>query len=774
MKIRVKITACIIFPVTLLSGCNEHKKKTLAISNVEPTAATIEWTSYGIPHIKADNYTDLGEGLGYVMAKDRLCNYVEGMITAKGERAKYLGAGVNDYNINSDFAYHHLGTSAQAQQQFSQLDSRSQELIQGFTKGFNYWLSTTTAYPEECASMVKPIDHLDLYTLNLSMNYWPFIGNYLQEIALAQPNTFTNPASIINKQFSIAEKMKGSNGWALGKEMTASGKGMLLSNTHLPHTGQYAWYEAHLNIPGELNIYGGFLPGFFTPALGFNESLAWTHTWTASTPGSFYFLTPSADNMLAYQYGEETRALTASDYEIQVKNSDNTLTSISRTLYASHYGPIVLFNENGSFVSAKDAPSTNSNQVDYWLKLALSNNVEEAISLNQQGYRTGSQNIIMTDENGDTFYADLAAVPHLSDAAWSKINDDAQLKAANGRYLDGADPIFEWEELVPFEKIPQRQSHYYVQNSNETAWLANLDTPILAYPVLYGRTDKIQSPRTRLSLSLLDEFKVTEKKLALQDLQNVMANKRLFLAEHIVDSLITRCRLSPQVSINETLVNLTEACDTLSTWDKKANLSSVGTHLFREYALNIFERLYLGNCDGECWQIPFDVNSPVNTPSGLPELVDGNNDLHLSALASAVLVIQQAGLELNSPLSAFQYLVKGDQSQVIAGGYGDLTGSFSTVNASTVQARNYYSDTGLSDTGYNIDTGDSFIFVAEFNTQGVTAKSVLLYSQSNNPESPHYFDQAALINPSNYKTVKFTQQSITDDPNYQMETIKIE
>lgn len=766
---RTKITLAISLTIAIgVLGCNTDKTKE---SNNGVTE--IHWTSYGVPHIKADNYTDLGEGVGYVMAKDRYCNFVEVAITAKGERAKYFGAGEGERNINSDFAYLHLATYQQAQDNFQQLDSRTQELMRGFAKGFNYAIENNRHYDGDCEIKLQSIDHIDVFTTNLARNYWPLIGEYLQEIGMAEMPLPQTTNSLLERPKSLAELVKGSNGWALGKNMTSTQKGMLLSNTHLPHKSEFAWYEAHLTIPNKLNVYGGFIPGFVTPALGFNDTFSWTHTWTASTTGTLYLLTPSSENELSYKYGDEEKKLTATDYQIQVKNSNGVLSMVNRTLYTSHYGPIVSLDIGGKFVTIKDAPSLTTDEADYWLKLALSENVAQAVSLNDQGYRTGSQNIMMSDDEGNTFYADLASVPNLSDTAWQLIEQVPNLLEYNGTLLDGSNPIFEWQQVVPFEDIPKRYSDTYVQNANEAPWLVNIMEPLVNYSPLYGESEYEQSPRTQLSLTMLEQLRQRDEKTQLSDLHHVMADKRIYMAELLVDNLVERCQAYPQYQIEEQTVELQSACQVLANWDKKANLNSVGSHIFREYST--FIQLYKNEegCDDICWRESFNVSKPLVTPRGLPEVVDANEDLHLYALARAVLIIEAANIDEGAKLANYQQLVKGNQSYPIAGGIGDLTGSFSTLNVDTEYDKNYYSYTGINENGYDINVGDSFVFLLEFTEQGLNANSVLLYSQSNNPNSAHYFDQAPLISGAKYKPVLFTDESIKDDVNLKVEKLTI-
>ena len=53
--------------VTVLAGCSGSN------SDEPPMRAEIVRTSFGIPHIKADNFKGLGYGYGYAFSQDNYC-----------------------------------------------------------------------------------------------------------------------------------------------------------------------------------------------------------------------------------------------------------------------------------------------------------------------------------------------------------------------------------------------------------------------------------------------------------------------------------------------------------------------------------------------------------------------------------------------------------------------------------------------------------------------------------------------------------------------------
>src|SRR4051812_5369036 len=53
--------------------------------------ATITRTDHGIPHIVAKDYGSLGFGAGYAAAGTSICTLADTVLTARGQRSRYLG-----------------------------------------------------------------------------------------------------------------------------------------------------------------------------------------------------------------------------------------------------------------------------------------------------------------------------------------------------------------------------------------------------------------------------------------------------------------------------------------------------------------------------------------------------------------------------------------------------------------------------------------------------------------------------------------------------------
>jgi acyl-homoserine-lactone acylase len=62
-----------------------------ARSQSEQASADIRRTSFGVPHLRADNERGLGYGIGYAYAQDNLCLLANEITTVNGERSRYFG-----------------------------------------------------------------------------------------------------------------------------------------------------------------------------------------------------------------------------------------------------------------------------------------------------------------------------------------------------------------------------------------------------------------------------------------------------------------------------------------------------------------------------------------------------------------------------------------------------------------------------------------------------------------------------------------------------------
>lgn len=176
-----------------------------------PTSADIRRTSFGVPHIRADNERGLGYGIGYAYAQDNLCLLANEITTVNGERSRYFGPDQFTVeareNLVSDLFFTWLNTP-QAVAGFWQAQTPPvRELIEGYVAGFNRSLSERRAQglPQQCqGDWVRDITPSDLVKLTRRLLVEGGVGQFAEALAGAMPPQAVARASNAQAAFQVA------------------------------------------------------------------------------------------------------------------------------------------------------------------------------------------------------------------------------------------------------------------------------------------------------------------------------------------------------------------------------------------------------------------------------------------------------------------------------------------------------------------------------------------------------------------------------------------
>jgi acyl-homoserine-lactone acylase len=776
------------------------------VPNFDPDGileADIRWTEFGVPHVKADNLESMAYGVGYAFARDNMCVLADQIVKFNSERSKYLGpdrvpgSGDSEHLIN-DFGYLTVGIREQAEAGFPQMTANSRALYQGYVQGYNQYLSDTgiANIDPQCANQpwIQPIDEIDLLTYALGVALLPGNANFLGAMFIAAPPgvdplprmvsaspTQMNMSPVIKMPETNPQEM-GSNGWGLGSDMTENGKGMVLGNPHFPHTGNLRFWQFQTTIPGFLNVIGGSLMGIpGVVNIGYNDNMAWTHTFSTAEHFVMYQLTLDADDAsnLTHTVDGASRTIFKETHTIEEAVGPGQTIMLEKDSYKTNYGPMVSIPGNfewgpgGNAFAIKDANLPNFDIVDHWLAMNLSSSMEEFKQAFVDYDGVIFNNTMAASKEGEVFYIDDSTVPNLTSTAISELINNPLLagirEAAGFTVLPGFASVFDFNGPVPYEQAPIYEGTDYVQNSNDSFWLTNLESPITDVSPLYGQVGNQQSLRSRLAHVLLQEAAGSDGKFSPAEVEEALLNNRSYLADAVLPELLQVCQSNREtpVDVNGTAVNIAPACDALAGWDGTMNLSSSGAHVFREFAFQ-FNR-------NPQWVVPFDVSQPVTTPSGLVD-----NDITLQQLAVAVDKINQAGIELDATLGEVQFVEKSTidgqptGERFPWGGAHNVEGGFNvfdvrTGNNGTELPRHTYptidSSTRLSADakGYHITYGSSWMMVVNFTDDGPVGRGLLSYSQSNSTVSDNFDDQTALYSEQpTLRPLSFTESEIAD------------
>ncbi len=762
--------------------------------------ADIRWTDYGVPHIVADNLESMSYGVGYAFARDNICILADQIIKYNSQRAKYLGpdrvpgSGDSEHLIN-DFGFLTVGIRELAEEGISSMSANSRAMLSGYTQGYNKFLAETGVdnIDPTCAGKpwVQAIDSVDLLTYSLGVALLPGAANFLGPMFLAAPPGVNPlPTMAVNNQTPLKMQPKiempesnpqemGSNGWGLGSDMTENGMGMVLGNPHFPHTGNLRFWQFHTTIPGHLNVLGGSLMGLPGAVnIGFNENVAWTHTFSTAEHFVVYQLSidPSDPSNLTHSVDGSKRQIFKKNHSIDVAVGPGQTIKLQKDSYYTNYGPMVVvpgnfeWNSSNAF-AIKDANLPNFDIIDHWLAMNLSSNMDEFKQAFKDYDGVIFNNTMAASKEGEVFYIDDSTVPRLTPTAINELTTNPLLVAtkqvAGFTVLPGFLSAFDYDRAIPYEEAPKYEGTDYVQNSNDSFWLTNLDAPITGVSPLYGQVGNQQSLRSRMAHELLANASGSDNKFSPSEVEDALLNNRAYLSEAVKSELLGLCeanRATP-VDVNGEQVDLNAACDALSVWDGTMNKDSVGAHVFREFAFQ-FNR-------NPQWMNPFDVNDPVNTPNTLMA-----NDTVLTQLATGVKKITDAGIELDATLGEVQFVEKSTATGAPSGeklpwgGAHNVEGGFNVFDVRTgndgteLPIHRYPTIDGTTRLsaeggGYHITYGSSWMVVVNFTENGPSARGLLSYSQSNSPDSDNSDDQTRLYSQQpTLRPLFFTEEEI--------------
>lgn len=754
--------------------------------------ATIRWTSYGIPHIRAADLGSLAFGQGYAFASLHACVLADQIVKVRGERSAYFGPGEDNANLDSDFGYLALDMMSRARTALAGTTAEMRALMDGYAAGYNKYLEDTgvDGLPPDCAGAewVKPITAEDLTAYALALEATASSVYFVAAIGRAEPpapGSSSVPAADESARASVLDAIAhpvqmASNGWAIGGERSHNGRGMLVANPHFPWEGELRFYEVHLTVPGDIDVYGATLLGLPLVTIGFNENLAWTHTFSSSRRFALYRLELESGQPTRYRYDGESRDLSAREYTVKVRAADGTLSEVSRTLYRSHHGPILHdpklpWGEKHAFAIRDVAPS--SALMQQYLAMNRAKNLQEFQAAFKTYQGTPFLNTMYADREGNAWYIDGSAVPDLPSmgmTAWKlAVRAIPELRQAWETFkliiLDGSRPMFELSQensvrpgAVPYERAPQLASRNYVLNANDPYWLTNAEAPLTGYSPFYGEVEQAPSERTRMNHIAIREV----AKFTVEGLQKQIMSDRALTAELLRGEVVERCHRAG--------ARYQAACDVLAAWDGRYSVHSKGAILWREVLAGLPE---------DKWREPFDRARPIATPSGLMPAPKNAADPVVQALDGALDRLAQAKIPLDARLGDAQYTLRGERRFPVPGSHwreGSLNPSIwaparlnSTLLPRMQRDQVINEDTNLTVSGYPVNYGSSFVMVVGFEDQGPRAQAVLTYSASSDPRSPHFADQLERYgNGDFWRPILYRENDIESDANLRVQEVR--
>jgi penicillin amidase len=433
----------------------------------------------GVPHLYARNAHDLFFAQGYVHAQDRLWQMEFNRLIGQGRLASLFGEGALDV----DKLVRTLGLTQAAEKDWQTLSPPTRALLTAYADGVNAYLSTHRGrLPIEFTLLGvdpapwTPVDSLTwgkLMALNLSQNH-PFeilrahlIAKLGEPVArrLMSPYPATEPTIVPPGVHGYADlaaprppqgmlaslpgfgmmsgkgQAWGSNGWVVAGSRTASGKPLLVNDTHLGLQMPSVWYQVGLHGGGYDEV-GFSFPGMPFVIIGHNQRIAWGITNLCADVEDLYLeKLDDAAHPRRYQFQGAWRDLILRREEIEIKGKPKLTLEVRETLH----GPIV----NGAIDGLGGSPPTALR----WPALGGTRLVDSLAAMNLatdwpsfhralEAWDTPSVNFVYADADGHIGYQSTARIP---------------IRATGHQGLvpvPGWDGRSEWQGFIPYERMP--------------------------------------------------------------------------------------------------------------------------------------------------------------------------------------------------------------------------------------------------------------------------------------------------------------------------------
>ncbi|WPP50663.1 penicillin acylase family protein [Catalinimonas niigatensis] len=578
----------------------------LALEMLE-APVSVHYDSLLIPHIFAENETDLYRVQGYVMAQHRLWQMEFVTHVAAGRVSEIIG----ERALEFDRMQRRKGLAYGAENSLQALmkTTLGQVQLEAYAAGVNAYINKLTydqlpieykilEYRPESWTPLKTALLLKYMADDLSgsdsdlenTNALKFLGKERFDFLFPSRSMDAEPVIPPSKKWEfkaapldtpkvvIADTSEfimqvmdqpdpdnGSNNWAVAGSKTRSGKPMLANDPHLGLNLPSIWYAMQLNAPG-VNVMGVTLPGAPNIIIGFNDSIAWGVTNARRDVKDWYKIHFTDASLDEYYYDNNKLKTQKRVEEIKVRDG----TTVFDTVTYTHFGPVV-------FDSSFPADSVNNNKRGFamkWTALDASSELLAFYYLNRADnhaeyvqalkyYESPAQNFVFASAAGDI-------------AMWVQGKFPAKWREQGKFLMDGSTSELEWKSIIPNNHNPQvlNPERGFVSSANQIPVAQN-------YPY-YVYDDTYEHYRNRRINERLGKMRNIMPK-DFMDLQNDTYN--LMAAESLPLMLDT-------LDIASLSVEEKEVYDLLLRWNLYNNVNYKAPSIYERWWENLYNLIW--------------------------------------------------------------------------------------------------------------------------------------------------------------------------------------
>lgn len=225
--------------------------------------AVVRRDRYGVPHILGKTDADASFGLAFAHAEDDFATIQFKLAAARGRASEIVGFGA----VGLDFMAHIARARETATAKYNtDLSPATRRMVEGYANGLNVYAS---AHPKAVSLPgLFPVSGVDVVAMTVQDA--TFFARVEETVGALDSNGPLPPAP--------PKGRGGSNSFAVAPTRSSDGSTWLVSNSHQPWGGPFAWYEAHVTSREGMDFAGVLFPGLPLPVTGHNRSLGWTNT----------------------------------------------------------------------------------------------------------------------------------------------------------------------------------------------------------------------------------------------------------------------------------------------------------------------------------------------------------------------------------------------------------------------------------------------------------------------------------------------------------------
>ena len=572
-------------------GIWQNEKTESASGNVQIDGLTdnvsVHYDANLIPHIFAENDTDLYRAQGYITAKHRLWQMEFQTYAAAGRLCEIIGEKALDFDRTQ--RRKGMGFGAENALEKMKEDPEMVKFLEAYSEGVNSYINSLDVgdYPIEYKLLdYKPEPWTTTKTALLLMymtddlcgrDYDLEFTNALREFGkdrfnLLYPDFFDVNDPIIPKDTdwsyidtpmtevpqsqlpldSISETMEkpdpdnGSNNWAVSGSKSYSGNPILANDPHLSLNLPSIWFVMQLATPKH-NAFGATLPGALGVVSGFNTHIAWGETNATRDVKDWYKIEFKDKSRKQYKYNGTWKDASVRVEEIKIKGKQTYTDSVVYT----HYGPVSYdhtFKGNGEKegYAMKWAGLIGGNNQRTLLDLNSAKNYDDYLKALQH-WVAPAQNFVFASTQGDI-------------ALWIQGLFPNKWKGQGKFLMDGSNPENEWQSFIPKEfnahtKNPERG---FVSSANQH--------PVdQSYP-FYVFNDGYETYRNRV----INDFFRSKDKFDIQDFKNLQNNNYNLKASELLPYMFEHIDTSNLNDEETEILNIIKKWDFNSDIDKLA------------------------------------------------------------------------------------------------------------------------------------------------------------------------------------------------------------